>query len=78
MEKERVVKIVNGFGYIKGNYMADIENDNTNNIGLHIDDHGGIVDCDEDGIYFELLPNTVVFEKEFGGERIAWEIERIA
>ena len=72
---ERIAKLVNGFNFIAGNYVQDLEDDNEQSIGLHL------VNCeiesyDEDGVYFTPMENAQAYIRELDGNRIEIEIEK--
>jgi hypothetical protein len=68
-------KKVNGFNFIEGNFIEDLENDNEQALGLHIE-NADIEAYDEDGVYFKAEENTQAYIRNFDGTIEMFEIER--
>lgn len=71
----RIAKLVNGFNFIEGNFIEDLENDNEQRTGLNL------VNCEiesygEDGVYFTPESNAEVYIKNFDGSIETIEIEK--
>lgn len=71
----RKAKKVNGFNFIEGNFIEDLENDNEQAAGLHIE-NADIEAYDEDGVYFKAEQNTKAYIKNFDGSIEIFEIEK--
>lgn len=71
----RKAEKVNGFNFIKGNYVEDLENDNEQAVGLHIE-NADIEAYDEEGVYFKAEQNTKAYIKSFDGSIEMFEIEK--
>lgn len=66
----RKLEARNGFCFLKGNYIDDIENDVVDGVGLHLI-NCEIEDYDADGVYFSTNGyNSEVYFQELNGERI--------
>jgi hypothetical protein len=72
----RIAKLVNGFNFIEGNFIEDLESDNEQGVGLHIVD-ADIEAYDEDGVYFKAEQNTKAYIKNSDGSKEYFEIERM-
>lgn len=68
-------KKVNGFNFIEGNFVRDLENDNEQGLGLHLE-NCEIESYDEDGVYFTPEQNAEVYIKNFDGSIETIEIEK--
>lgn len=68
-------KKVNGFNFIEGNFVEDLESDNERGVGLHIV-NADIEAYDEDGVYFKAGMNTEAYIQNFDGSIEHIEIER--
>ena len=71
----RIAKLVNGFNFIEGNFVDDMENDNEQRNGLNL------INCeiesyDEDGVYFTPEMNAEAYIKNFDGSVEMFEIEK--
>jgi len=66
---------VNGFNFIEGNFIEDLENDNEQAVGLHIE-NADIEAYDEEGVYFKAEQNTKAYIKNFDGSIEMFEIEK--
>lgn len=71
----RIAKLVNGFNFIEGDFIEDLENDNEQAVGLHIE-NADIEAYDEDGVYFKAEKNTKAYIKNFDGSIEMFEIEK--
>jgi hypothetical protein len=71
----RIAKLVNGFNFIEGDFIEDLENDNEQAVGLHIE-NADIEAYDEDGVYFKAEQNTKAYIKNFDGSIEMYEIEK--
>lgn len=71
----RIAKLVNGFNFIEGDFIEDLENDNEQAAGLHIE-NADIEVYDEDGVYFKAEQNTKAYIKNFDGSIEMYEIEK--
>jgi hypothetical protein len=75
IKMKRTAKIVNGFNFIEGNFIEDLESDNEQLIGLHL------VNCDiesydENGVYFQPGMNAKAYIQNFDGSIERIEIEK--
>jgi len=73
--KRGIAKLVNGFNFIGGNFVEDLESDNEQGVGLHIV-NADIEAYDEDGVYFTPEQNAEVYIKNFDGSIETIEIEK--
>ncbi|MGB4627247.1 MAG: hypothetical protein WBI36_05530 [Erysipelotrichaceae bacterium] len=71
----RIAELVNGFNFIEGDFIEDLENDNEQATGLHIE-NADIEAYDEDGVYFKAEQNTKAYIKNFDGSIEMYEIEK--
>jgi hypothetical protein len=68
-------KKVNGFNFIEGNFIEDLESDNEQGVGLHIV-NADIEAYDEDGVYFQPGMNAKAYIQNFDGSIERIEIEK--
>lgn len=68
-------KKVNGFNFIEGDFIEDLENDNEQLIGLHLI-NCDIESYDENGVYFKPEMNAEAYIQNFDGSIERIEIER--
>lgn len=71
----RIAKLVNGFNFIEGNFIEDLESDNEQGVGLHLE-NCEIIEYDEGGVYFTPEQNAKAYIKNFDGSKEYFEIER--
>jgi len=70
---KKMIDLQNGFAFIEGDYVKELETDDTQLTTLNII-NSDIESYDEVGVYFTIAENMEVYIQNVGGEREYFEL----